>query len=390
MTRTKPPHSETSADQVVPVKQRGALARLAGKLSRRALHTLALVPVLGQAINARLLSARWEFDESHRVETHDGAHVALHRYLPQGPRRGNPVILCHGIACNRFFWDISPERSFAKALAAVGRDVWVIEMRGHGQSHRVDPLKPWQALSVRWDFDHYVQGDLPAAIAYVRKTAGTKKVDWIGHSMGGMVMYAYLGTTPGEDVGNVVTLGSPTFLDNRFWAWRLATAISLPMQMVPHWPIRVGAWAASGVVLALHPILPLPIYASKNMSARDAARLFHNVLDDISGGEVALGLQFIRNKGFLSRDGKVSYADAMREIRHPFLVAAGAKDYLVMPRDVRAAFERLGTKDKQLVVFSKKNGHSHDYGHADLVLGRNVRTEVLPVVMKWLEERTDG
>lgn len=369
-------------------REPGTLRQFSRRIGRRVAHTLALVPVVGQAITRSMLQPRHKFDETHVVPTDDGAHVALHRYLPRGEKRGNPVILCHGIACNRHFWDLSPESSFAQALANAGRDVWVLEMRGHGQSHRVPTLQPWKGVSIRWDFDHYVHHDLPAAIDFVRSRGNSKKVDWIGHSMGGMVLYAHLGTTSGDDVENLITIGSPTFIDNRFWAWRVANAFAGMAGLMPHLPVRLGAWAASGAVLAMHPILPLPIYTRENMSAREAAMLFHNVLDDISGGEVALGAQFIRERGFRSRDGSISYAEKLREIRHPALLLAGSRDFLVMPRDVRAAFERLGSEDKTLHIFGKKQGHTHDYGHADLVLGRYVKTEVVPLVLDWLENRT--
>lgn len=369
-------------------REERSLARISRRVMRRVAHALAVVPVLGQAITSRLLIPRHSFDETHVVPTDDGAHVALHRYLPRGPRRGNPIILCHGIACNRHFWDISPERSFAQALASAGRDVWVLEMRGHGQSHRVPALEPWKAIKVRWDFDHYVHHDLPAAINFVRDRGSSKKVDWIGHSMGGMVIYAHLGTTAGDDVENLITIGSPTFIDNRFWAWKVAGVLSGPASLIPHFPVRLGAWAVSGAVLALHPFVPNPVYSKENMSPRDAAMLFHNVLDDISGGEVSLGIQFIKERGFRSRDGKISYAERLKQIKHPALLLAGSRDFLVMPRDVRAAFDRISSEDKTLHILGKKQGYTHDYGHADLVLGRFVKTEVVPIVLDWLEERT--
>ena len=373
----------TQQQGLARVESRG-LARVGRQLLRRLTHTIAAVPLLGQLVAHRLLAPDHRFDETHVVPTEDGVYVALHRYLAQGEVRGNPVILCHGIACNRHFWDLSPDHSFARDLAAQGRDVWVLEMRGHGQSHRVPLRAPWKAMSVRWDFDHYVQHDLPAAISFVRERGRSGKVDWIGHSMGGMVIYAYLATTDGKDVGNVVTIGSPTFIDNRFWGWRMANLFSAPASLIPHFPARLAGLVVSGMALGAHPVFVNPAYNKNNMRARDAARFFHNVIDDVSGGEVRLGTKFIRDRGFRSRDGKVNYAQQLANIRNPMLCIAGSRDFLVMPRDVRAAFERIGSPDKTLHIFGKKHGQQHEYGHADLVLGRHVKTEVMPVILDWL------
>ena len=45
-----------------------------------------------------------------------------------------------------------------------------------------------------WDFDHYLEEDVPAAIEYIIKESKPKdgKVLAIGHSMGGILLYAML------------------------------------------------------------------------------------------------------------------------------------------------------------------------------------------------------
>ncbi len=350
--------------------------------NRRAVHLSAAIPVVGHALSDSLLGARHRADERHIGTASDGHPVALHRIRPVGEPRGRPVILCHGIACNRYFFDHHPERSFARALARDGRDVWILEMRGHGHSRRANRLVT--ALRHKWHFDDYVFGDLPEAFRMVQERTGADRVDWIGHSMGGMVIYAYLMTHPGEDVGTVIALGSPTFIDNRFWLWKIAAAIHPFVQFIPHYPVRMLAWAAAPFILALHPVMPNPFYASGNMRARDAARLFQNILDDVSGEEFRVGTGFIRNRGFRSATRKIDYSRRFDHVKRPLLVVAGQNDVLAPPRDVFAAYERAGTADKRYVNMSRRDGFSADYGHADLVLGKQALGEVLPHVVDWL------
>jgi threonine dehydrogenase-like Zn-dependent dehydrogenase len=51
-----------------------------------------------------------------RVDTADGATIALHHHPAAGP----PVILVHGISSNHHFWDLDAEHSFAEWLAVRG------------------------------------------------------------------------------------------------------------------------------------------------------------------------------------------------------------------------------------------------------------------------------
>ena len=124
--------------------------------------------------------------ELQRVMTEDGWDLALWHHQGDGPT----VFCCHGMGANRFDFDY-PRRSFSAGLAAQGCDVWVVELRGAGRSRTPGFLGDWN-----WSFDHYVDYDLPAAVDYVVKRTGTKGMHWIGHSLGGILGYAYLPKAP--------------------------------------------------------------------------------------------------------------------------------------------------------------------------------------------------
>ena len=147
--------------------------------------------------------------ELHRVKTSDGWELSLVHYRPKDAPSGPPVLLCHGISANARNMDVDADHSLARWLAAHGRDTWNLSWRATGDSDGVDASHgrpgdfPWEAL---W------QQDYPAAIAEVRRLTGAPAVDFIGHSMGGMVLYAYL-AEGGEGVRAAITLGSPTRLD---------------------------------------------------------------------------------------------------------------------------------------------------------------------------------
>src|SRR4051812_34464850 len=85
-----------------------------------------------------LLYARWRYPAPERLgtvlyaETGDGYRLALHRLIPQTPRQDlPPVILCHGMSSNAYWWEIG---GFAQALTAAGREVFLLDLRGHGAS----------------------------------------------------------------------------------------------------------------------------------------------------------------------------------------------------------------------------------------------------------------
>ena len=63
----------------------------------------------------------------------------------------------------------------------------------------------------KWDicFDDFIEKDIPAAIDYVLNLTNQKKVHWVGHSMGGMVAYAFCQLETSKKIKSVCAVASP-------------------------------------------------------------------------------------------------------------------------------------------------------------------------------------
>jgi pimeloyl-ACP methyl ester carboxylesterase len=97
-----------------------------------------------------------------------------------------PVVLVHGYFCNRAIW-----RPMAERLAA----------RGHTTASL--NLEPPMA-----DIEDYLES-LEHSVEALRARTGADRVALIGHSMGGLVIRAWLRRYGSQRVAAVVTLGSP-------------------------------------------------------------------------------------------------------------------------------------------------------------------------------------
>ena len=90
---------------------------------------------------------------------------------------------------------------------------------------------------------------------------------------------------------------------------------------------------------------------------------------------------------FSSVDGAVDYRAALGRVDTPLLLIAGSADRLATPAAVRRTLDYLPPAAASYLEFGRAHGHSIDYGHADLILGRAAPAEVFPAVARWLAER---
>src|SRR5437016_11494444 len=143
---------------------------------------------------------------SRRVTTPDGVELALHRL--RAFRDGRPAVrLGHGAFTKHRFWlhssDGTQAGGMAHFLGAAGLDVWLADLRHHGESAR-EPRRG------AWTFEDWVLRDTPTLVARVREETDGAPLAWVGHSAGGAAGLCWLArVAAAAPVGAIVTLGTP-------------------------------------------------------------------------------------------------------------------------------------------------------------------------------------
>ena len=323
-------------------------------------------------------------DETHTVPTDDGWALALHRYRPAPggpPPVLEPVIVCHGLLSNRFNVDLDERHSVARYLRASGFDVWVMELRGHGRSVRATTGRLWP---FDWTIDDYIRRDLPAVIEYVRRETGADSVHWVGHSLGGMILYAACALGLTDRIRSAVMTDVPADM-SLIRSRKLAGAfygrivpIIPPMLFIPF--VLVLGW--------ISPRLLLPKYGIR--SRRTMLRIVANGIVDVGCSRVALHLARILRQGrFVSWDGTVDYEAGLDRIHFPIMQLAAARRRSP-ERTVRALIERAPVTDRIYLRLGRSEGFSEDYNHFTILLGERAHEEVFPIIGDFLRRRSTG
>lgn len=323
------------------------------------------------------------YDQIHFVETCDGWKIALHRYSSFKKRgsRKFPVMLCHGLGANRFNFDLGPVTSLARFLQQEGYDVWVVELRGRGNSSRPRLFNTYRSRT--WCFDDYVGKDIPASVGYVLALTGSPKVHWVGHSMGGFALYAYLEGEGADTIASGTALGSPGFF-RPIGGFGLLPKIMKTISVLPR--IHVELLSAGIAPLLGRGRFPLSRLAVNpdNVDRVTLVRAVCFLVSDIHRGELRQFSDWMSNGDFRSFDGRYSYQAHYGRIEAPMFFVAGAADGLAGLDSIRFVHDRISSPMKQLVILGRRYGHSCDYGHGDLLIGKACREEVFPLIADWL------
>lgn len=308
--------------------------------------------------------------------TGDGVVLSVERIAPSGPTRG-AVILCHGLSSNRYAFDLA-ERSLARHLAARGFDCFLPNLRG----------APGSQPTVRqFGLDEYLEQDLPAVLSLVRARSSSERIHWVGHSMGGILFFAYASEHPDVPVARAVTLGS-------------ALDYAAGRSVFQH-------------LLRARPLLPdglvVPFGALSNLSAR-SSRLGLPLLPEwmnfyLPNVEGAIRREILRRgfgpipmrllddlatmltPGGLARRGGVERLQPLlHRYRVPTLMLAGSADRQCDVGAVDATARLLSHLPQLRVeVLGQGHGQREHYGHFDLMVGTRAPTEVWPRITAWLE-----
>jgi len=133
------------------------------------------------------------------------------------------------------------------------------------------------------------------------------------------------------------------------------------------------------------PFAGVPINMA-NVEGPVMRRAVYNIMSELSYDDAARFSQWVR-EGEVRLLGEGTLLDGLGGLELPTLFLAGERDRLAPPAAVEAGFEACGAERRRLVVVGKSAGHRGDYGHGDLLIGRDAPEEVFPKVAEWIEGR---
>jgi pimeloyl-ACP methyl ester carboxylesterase len=308
-----------------------------------------------------------------RARTRDGWSLALGTRSPRGAARHPPVLLVHGLSANRWFMDAGVERlSLAAYLAERGFRTFSLDLRGHGASR--DRPADWRP----WTFDDYAREDVPAALDAIRDATGEEQVLWVGHSLGAVLGLVTCQFHPSRVAGIVALAGPMGFHEEglvaRYLGWGPLVAGRYNRTLARMVAPLAGGIRTTAAELAIN---------SGNVDRPVFQRLMANAIEDVPPRVFLQVADWVRSDACRSADGRHDYRAGLAACRQPALFVAGERDHLA-PREVVKRSHDLWGGEKELVHFHLGGGHSADYGHSDLLIGRRAPEEVFPVVADWL------
>lgn len=321
-----------------------------------------------------------DYSELHRLETPDGSAIELRRMGRPTTPELPPVLLVHGLATSHRNHDLDPDFSLARHLDAVGRDVWLVTLR----SGRED-LQRSEVKRVR--FESMVRYDIPLAIEQVRQRTRADQIDYVGFSMGGMLLYSAIDrTVPSSCFRRIVVIGSPALVLPPLEWLRF-------LRRVPRWAVpRVWFRVAATMFAFIADLVPTPIhhlvYNPKNVDRGKAPMALVNAISDIPGELHADFAEWALGDGVIRIDGE-AVLDRLECVDVPALFFAGGGDRLAPERAVRVAYDRWGSQldrspEKHFRLLGRATGLPEDYGHGDMVIGRQVREHIFEPLTEFL------
>ncbi|KAL8227615.1 hypothetical protein R6Q57_015199 [Mikania cordata] len=246
-----------------------------------------------------------------------------------------------------------------------------------------------------WDFDHHLEEDVPAAMAYIKAHTHPEdgKLVAVGHSMGGVLLYSMLSRYgfEGKDPGIAAIVALASSLD--YSSSKSTLKYLLPL-VNPAQALNVPIVPLGAMLTAVYPLTSSPPYvlswlnhmiSEQDMMHPDVLKKL--ILNSFCTIPAKLLLQLasaLREHGLLDRSGTFYYKDHIHKINVPVLAVAGDRDAICPPEAVKETVRLIPENLVTYKLFGEPNGPH--YAHYDLVGGRLARDQVYPCVVQFLSD----
>lgn len=333
--------------------------------------------------------------EFHAIQTEDGITLSLYRYktkdfVDNRKLRNLPLIMCHGMGVNHHHLDDANELSLAIYYQKAGFDVWLVDLRGCGNSTK---SVIWRQ-DKRFDFDHYVNYDVPCIIKYVCEQTGAPKVHWLGHSMGGMVLYGYAAKFDISKIASATLLASAidfsewTIPQNRIFWWIFYYIFKF-LPGIYHRTISRFLFPIIPPIAKFfqHPKSLMKIVYFENMSKIQSWKFLYNALADLPKGLVLQTIRWVAEGNMSDCTSTISYTSGAEKLTCPSLIVASSGDLTIPLSSIKAGYELAPEGDKTFYYLEPSVQEATMFGHADMIYSSACFTEFFPLIRNWLIER---
>ena len=310
------------------------------------------------------------------VDDHAGHDLAVRVTPAERARKARPAIIVPGYGMNSFIFSFHPvERSLAATLAHAGIKVYSADLRGQGKSRSRDRDDSYGMAELAVD-------DVGAVVDAVCERERCDQVDLIGCSLGTALAFGYLAHRGSTRVRSFVSMGGlvrwveiAPLLRVIFSSPELAGKLKLKNTRT------LARFAFPIVTRAFPGVLSLYVNASSSDLAR-ASEIVETVEDPHAGinREIA---EWIARRDLILRGVNVSVA--IESMHHPLLCVIAKEDGIVPLATARDVFDRMGSKDKELLEIG--GDRDKPIAHADLFLSTGAETRVFDPIARFLLAR---
>jgi pimeloyl-ACP methyl ester carboxylesterase len=317
---------------------------------------------------------------AHRVPNGDGWQLSLHQTWHEGKlQRGRrPVLIVPGYGMNSFIFSYHPRgASLEGYLAEQGFEVWRADLRAQGESVSTGGGE-------RFGLADLALADLGAAIDAVRERTrtGADRVDVIGASLGGTLLFIHVALRRFHHVGSMVAMGSPVR-----WV-RIHPVVRAAFRS----PLIAGAVRFRGTRKLVERLLPLlakrvpwvlSVYMNPAITDLSAAREMVKTVEDPIRRVNRQIAHWINARDLIVRG--VNVGEALRDVRQPLLVVLANGDGIVPRETALFPYQQIGSPVRAVLEVGSDRLH---LAHADLFVSNEAHERVFAPIARWLAEPT--
>lgn len=332
-----------------------------------------------------LMSVRYYgLPDEDEIELADGSRLPIERN-----RHPVPLVIVPPLGVTSDVFDLLPDRSLVRYMAARGFDVYLIDWGRPQREHAHLGLADYA--------DHFFS----TALARIRRHAGCEDVSLMGWCMGGLLCLLHQGMEQDPHIRNIVTVASPIDMRGAGLLGDVGKAINGPAQLLRRYtalrldmldPERLHAppFMTTLAFKMTDPVRSVTTYWDlvTHLWDRQFVESYSTTSDYLNrmllypGGVIRDMTVKIAVDNKLAA-GRIEVGDRVAELDRitcPMLVFAGETDKLVSPEIARKLIDVVASDDKEFRVAPG--------GHMGVILGGKAQKIVWAQSADWLATRS--